>query len=107
MQRRFTSSHRCIPIMTQRKSIADYEKCWLHHCICKVEKTVNHLGLQIVLKLIFKKKLDVKFVSGTERTGEICCIVPIWWIFLQNPMVKTAKIGAVTRQILYSTIVFS
>ena len=40
-------SHRCIPIMTQRKALQtrilnmeNYEKCWLHHCLCKVERTV-------------------------------------------------------------------
>ena len=60
-------------------------KCWLHHCIRRVEKTVNplecqsHRGnllhchrreeqLQSVLKLIQEKRLDVKFVSGTECT---------------------------------------
>ena len=25
----------------------NYEKCWLHHCICKVERTVNHLEYQL------------------------------------------------------------
>ena len=41
-----TSSHRCIPNMTQRKALQtrtlkmeNYEKCWLHHCICRIEKT--------------------------------------------------------------------
>ena len=49
-----TSSYRCIPIMTQRKALQtrvlkmeNYEKCWLHHCICKVERTVNHLEYQL------------------------------------------------------------
>ena len=54
MQRRRTSIHRCIPIMTQRRALQtrilkteNYEKCWLHHCICKVEKTVNPLECQL------------------------------------------------------------
>ena len=48
-----TSSHRCIPIMIQRKALQTltlkmehYEKCWLHHCICKVEWTANPLECQ-------------------------------------------------------------
>ena len=49
-----TSSHRCTPIMTQRRALQtvilkmeNYEKCWLHHCLCKVERTVNHLEYQL------------------------------------------------------------
>ena len=44
------SSHRCIPIMTQRRALQtrilkmeNYKECWLQHCVCKVEKTVNPL----------------------------------------------------------------
>ena len=42
-----------VPIMTQRRALQtrilkmeNYEKCWLHHCICKVEGIVNHLERQ-------------------------------------------------------------
>ena len=45
-----TSSHRCIPIMIQRKALQariwrmqNYEKCWPHPCICKVERIMNLL----------------------------------------------------------------
>ena len=50
VQRCPTSTNRCIPIMTQRRSLQtrilkmeNCEKCWLHHCTCKFEKTVNPL----------------------------------------------------------------
>ena len=45
-----TSSHRCIPIMTQRKALQsrilkmeNYEKCWLHRCTCRSERIMNIL----------------------------------------------------------------
>ena len=54
VQRRPTSSRRCIPIMTQRRALQtrilmmeNNGKCLLHHCICKVEKTVNPLECQL------------------------------------------------------------
>ena len=54
VQRRPTSSHRCIPIMTQRKALQtrilkmeNYEKCWLHHRICKVEKACESFRMPI------------------------------------------------------------
>ena len=53
VQRYPASSHRCIPIMTQRRALQtrilkmeNNEKCWLHHCLCTVEKTVNPLECQ-------------------------------------------------------------
>ena len=53
VQRRPISSHRCVPIMTQRRALQtrilkmeNYEKCWLHHCICEVEKTMNPIECQ-------------------------------------------------------------
>ena len=49
-----TSSHRCIPIMTQRKALQtrilkmeNYEKCWCHHCTCRIEGIVSHLEYQL------------------------------------------------------------
>ena len=48
------SNHRCIPIMTQRRALQsrnlkmeNYEKWRLHHCICKIERTVCHLEYQL------------------------------------------------------------
>ena len=48
-----TSSHRCIPNTNQRQALQtrtlkmqNYEKCWLHHCICRIEKTMNPLECQ-------------------------------------------------------------
>ena len=48
-----TSSHRCIPVMTQRKALhtrilktENYEKCWLLHCIFKTDRIVDHLENQ-------------------------------------------------------------
>ena len=45
-----TSGHRCIPNTIQRKAVQtrvlkmeNYEKCWLHYCICIIEKIVNPL----------------------------------------------------------------
>ena len=50
VQRRPTSSRRCVPIMTQRRALQtrilkmeNNGKCFRHHCICKDEKTVNPL----------------------------------------------------------------
>ena len=34
-------------IQTRILKMENYEKCWLHHCICKVERTVNHLKYQL------------------------------------------------------------
>ena len=49
-----TSSHRCIPIMTQRRALQtrilkmeNYEKCCLHHCRDKIERIVRHLEYQL------------------------------------------------------------
>ena len=49
-----TSSHRRIPIITQRRALRtrllkmeNYEKSWLHHWKRKVKKTVNHLDYQL------------------------------------------------------------
>ena len=43
-----------LPIMTQRRvlqirilKMENYEKCKLHHCICKIGRTVNHLEDQL------------------------------------------------------------
>ena len=43
-----------IPILTQRKALQtrilkmeNYERCWLHHCINKIERIVNHLEHQL------------------------------------------------------------
>ena len=54
VQRCPTSSHRCIPIMTQRRALQtrilkmeNYEKCWLHCCMCEVEKTANPVECQL------------------------------------------------------------
>ena len=48
-----TSGHRCIPNMTRRRALQtrilkmeNYEKCWVHHCTRKIEKTVNPLECQ-------------------------------------------------------------
>ena len=48
-----TSSHRCIPITIQRKALQtrtlkmeNYEKCWRHRCIFRIEKTMNPLECQ-------------------------------------------------------------
>ena len=53
VQRFPISSHRCIPIMTHRRALQtrilkmeNYEESWLHHCMCKIEKTVNLLERQ-------------------------------------------------------------
>ena len=55
-----TSSHRCIPNTIQRKALetltSKMESCWLHHSICRIEKTMNPL-------------------SNANRNGETCCIV--------------------------------
>ena len=49
-----TSSRRCIPNTIQRKALQTrtlkmehYEKCRLHHCICRIEKTMNPLESQL------------------------------------------------------------
>ena len=34
-------------LQTRILKMENYEKCWLHHCIFKVEKTVNHLEYQL------------------------------------------------------------
>ena len=54
VQRRPTSSHRCIPMTTQRRALqtrilkmANYAKCWLHHCVDKIERIVRHLEYQL------------------------------------------------------------
>ena len=54
VQRRPTSRHRCIPITAYRRALqtrilkmANYEKCWLHHCIDKIERIVRHLEYQL------------------------------------------------------------
>ena len=48
VQTRPISSHRCIPITTQRRALQtrilkmeNDEKCWLHLCVCRTEKTLN------------------------------------------------------------------
>ena len=48
-----SSIHRCIPSTIQRKALQtrtskmeNYEKCWLHQCICRIEKTMNPLECQ-------------------------------------------------------------
>ena len=71
------SSHKCIPIITQRKALqtrilkmVNYEKCWLHRCTYRCEekilvlKNLQHLGNQ-------KQKND------TEERDELCfCLSP-------------------------------
>ena len=85
VQRCRTSSHRCIPIMTQRRALQtrilkmeNNEKCWLHQYICKLERTVNHLEHQMIQERGVcakrtqsdrRESFDVKFVSGSRVQG--------------------------------------
>ena len=69
--------------------VENYEKCWLHHCVCKVEKTMesspndNRTGETCWIVTgerskckaysswsLEKRELDVKFISGTESNGQ-------------------------------------
>ena len=82
-----TSSHRCIPIMTQRRALhtrilkmENYEKCWLHHCICKVEKTVNHHEYQLHRGNLLQcfhleaknRETNSRVLSSSTLTRQIC-----------------------------------
>ena len=70
----------------------DFQKCWLHHCMCKIERTVDHLEYQLhrvnLLQWYRRERsnckahsswpqgrFDVKFISGNESIGETCCNV--------------------------------
>ena len=50
-----------IPIMTQREALQtrilnmeNYEKYWLHHCICRVEGIANHLEYQLLRRSLLQ-----------------------------------------------------
>ena len=83
------------------ESIADSDledgeqKCWLHHCICKVEKTVNPVEcqsnernlllcnrreeqVQSVLKLDLRESLMSIFSFEPSAPEKTCCIVFFW-----------------------------
>ena len=97
-----TSSHRCTPIMTQRKALQtrilkmeNYEKCRIHRCICRGEGLMNLLENQNSFRetgsstdteerskcttysiwSLQKRKLDVKFISRAESIRETGCKV--------------------------------
>ena len=79
VQRRPTSGHRCIPIITLRRALqtrillmANFEKCWLHHCISKVEKTVNSLEcLPIAPEKLAAMFFVHQFLEDMSRTQKI------------------------------------
>ena len=71
VQRRPTSSHRDIPITTQRRALQtrilkmeNYEKCWLHHCICKIQEDCESSRMPIA-----REKPAALFSIGSEEPG--------------------------------------
>ena len=75
VQRCPTSSHRSIPLMTQRRALQtrilkmeNHEKCWLHHFRCKVEKTVNPLECQ-------SQRETCCIVTGEEQVQSVLKLI--------------------------------
>ena len=121
VQRRPTSSHKCIPNTTQRRALQtrilkmeNYEKCRLPPLYmqsrddCKssllptaLEKAAAMIRreeqVQSVLKLI-PEKAWCQFISGTEHTRETCSIVFIWKWWTWRSIQEFCFSGTLTRQ---------
>ena len=69
-----TSSHRCIPNTIRRKAsqtrtpkMENYEKCWLHHCICRILSNANRNWETIVTGERSAKRVQAGLMSSSSQ----------------------------------------
>ena len=73
-----TSSHRCVPIMTQQKALTtrilkmeNYEKCWLHRCIYGCERKIASGKPKAVI--IQRRGASAERTQADLREGLMSC----------------------------------
>ena len=98
-----TSSHRCIPNSIRRKALQtrtlkmeNYEKCWLHHCLLRIEKTMNLLECQSHrCNLLHCVHLERK---NREINSKVLCSQTLTRQLWKDLSLKAVKIICSTRQ---------